>query len=590
MLFPGVRPSRKTAIDEIKTALEGDRSAVYLDANVLIHCYEMSALASEDLLRGLERYGDRVRVPLWAARETWTHLRGLTSSRPLKKLAEKVRSSLERFRSETTRYLHDGAVRGMGDDYHQQLSEAIDKTLSLVQLVGNYEPKIDQTTARLLPFMETRHLTSDLRPILKEVAETAALRAAHHVPPGFKDAPQQVAVDMEEDHSTPPSRKGKTFNPHGDLINWLEILKDCDAHGVEQLIFVTRDVTKGDWVYAPDMVLNDKGQPQRNNHLLTLPHPLLAQEARQRCPTLKGVHVISVEMLAHIWNDMGVDVGNLVTALQTNASPTIEGPVLINGGAVETAPDYRPSFESSDMIYEPDPNDDLDRLIIDLEGEGWTAQNDAVRRLESQLTNLNRAQRIQVGRGIVSAANEGAREPAELLERVLDNERLGRPLRSEILIGALAEIYIAEDGVPKKPLATSGIIASLFKHQNRATLSEAYEVVLGRLRPVRRKYLALPRDAQQQIALEFSLHRGELVSLSVGSVPLLEQDAPSSRTFRRRGRGLEMGIADLVGLIADEFIVPPEIFVMDLSMTANIAVPGDNGFINWGPQTGVLLR
>lgn len=591
MLFPEVRPFRKPAVDEIKHALESDAASIYLDANVLIHCYEMNALASEDLLRTLERYGDRVHVPLWAARETWVHLKDLNSAKPLRKLADKIRNSLERFRAETTRYLDDDAVPGMSrDDYQLQLGDAVTAANDLMQRVANYEPKIDQTTARLLPFIEARRLASNLQPIFAEVSHTAAARVAHKVPPGFRDASSAAAEEVDED---PPAqgRRGKAFNPHGDLISWLEILADCHARDIEQLIVVTRDVTKGDWVYSPRIVLNEKGQPQANNHLLTLPHPLLAQEAMGRCPAVKGVHVITVEMLAHIWNDMGIDVGNLVAALQP-VSAAADTPPVVN--TVPSDPpdgtDYVARFGSEDTYYEPNPENDLDQLIIDLDSDGWTAQNEALRRLENQLASLSRAQRIQIGRGVVSAANEGAREPSEFLERVLENEALGRALRSDILIGVLAEIYIAVGGMPKKPVATANIIATIYNYQGHANLADAFGAVIDRLKPVRNRYLGLPRDCEMQIPLEISLQRDTLVSLSVGAVSLLEQDPPSSRAFRRRGRGLDIRAGDLVNLVAEEFLVPMHVLTTDLSPAANITLPGDLGFIEWGPETGTLLR
>ncbi len=74
MLFHDVSPSRDESVAEISAALQAEKGRVYLDTNVLIHCYEMSALASNDLLSALGRYGSRVGVPIWAANETWEHL------------------------------------------------------------------------------------------------------------------------------------------------------------------------------------------------------------------------------------------------------------------------------------------------------------------------------------------------------------------------------------------------------------------------------------------------------------------------------------------------------------------------------------
>ncbi|MDC6657945.1 hypothetical protein OEZ74_27095, partial [Leclercia adecarboxylata] len=121
---------------------------------------------------------------------------------------------------------------------------------------------------------------------------------------------------------------------------------------------------------------------------------------------------------------------------------------------------------------------DLDQLITGLTGEGWKIQNQAARRLEPLLPGATRSQKIQVGRGLVAAANYGALEPAEFLEKLLAQDSLDIAVRADVLIGALAEVYLAETGEPKKPVATRAIAATLYRHENDTALRPAYQVVL----------------------------------------------------------------------------------------------------------------
>ncbi|ESZ61437.1 MULTISPECIES: PIN-like domain-containing protein [unclassified Mesorhizobium] len=590
MLFPLVSPSLEECTTAISEALQDDHGRIYLDANVLIHCYEMSSRASETLLRTLERYGNRVGVPIWAARETWDYITKRTNKRPLYALSERMRTDFTRFRTETTRYIDNSALGGSSkENYQKEVVEAFGEALTLIQRVAQHEPKIDETTGRLLPFIDERRVPSRLTAIIEEVSRTAAARIAHRVPPGFADAPPP---SVEEENHTIKS-KGKIVNPHGDIIIWFEILEDCLRHQAEHLVIVTRDTRKEDWVYSPKKVRDDKGRLQDNRTGITLALPLLVYEAQQACPSLKSVHIISVEMLAAIWTMQRFDVSDLAAALQADEEePAPDDNAQDSGSARGDESDaaYTAEFGSADMTYEPDPDDDLDQLIVDLSIDGWKAQNQAVRRLEPQLGSLNRAQRIQVGRELVSAANTGAVEPAEVLDRVLSNKGLGRPLRSDLLIGALAETYIAETGEPKKPIATRGIAASLYQSQGDEEVADAYDAVLSRLRALRREYLALPHEDPREIKLDIALQMGELVNVSVGEFFLLEQDAPPARALQRSGNDVTMSIAELVDLLAEEFVVPASALVTDLSATTSISVPEHLGFVAWGPQTGMYLR
>jgi hypothetical protein len=593
MLLPDVSPSRDDCVAAVAAALLASKGRIYLDANVLIHCYEMNFAASDDMLKALEAYGPRVRVPAWAAKETWDYTTRRTSKRPLRPLSDKLRSDLQRFQKESTRYIDDGAVKGSTkDEFQQDLAEAVGGLVDLFKLVQDHEPKADQTTARLMPFIDEHRVPSDLTAILDEVTRTAATRMVHGIPPGFADwQPPSEEVDDDGRQSAKP--RGKQKNPHGDLIIWLEILQDCNREGAEQLVLVTRDTTKNDWVYVPKKIRNEKGQPLDNHGLVTLPLPLLVHEAQQKCPAIKGVYVITVEMLAHVLLSLKVDVTALAAALQAEteeASAENVAEVADTPRAAATDEDYVAEFDSQDMTAELSDDDAVDRRIQELSGEGWKAQNQAARHLEPLLPSTNRIQRVQIGRFLVEAANDGALAPAEFLSRVLADESLARSVRSDLLIGVLAAIYIDESGVPQKPVAARGITEVIFRHQATAVLAGAYEAVMSRLKSQSRKYLALPGEQSQQIPLSIALENGVLRGATAGNASLLEEDAPANRAIQRTGRSITMSTDDLVELLATEFVIPKPLLIADQASAASFEVPELIGFISWGPNTGTLLR
>lgn len=593
MLFPSPRPSLDECMQVAAEALQADSGRIYLDANVLIHCYEMSAGASEDLLKTLERYGDRVGVPVWAARETWDFITKRSRRKPLASLADRIKNEFKSFRRETTRYIDDSALGGASkDDYQRELGEALDGVIDKINKVAQHEPKIDQTTDRLLPFIEAHRVPSQMRSIFDEVARTAPFRTLHRIPPGFGDAPLPTGEEADAEPERPKS-KGKGVNPNGDLIIWFEVLEDCVRSNAEHLVIVTKDTQKGDLVYFPKKVRDGAGRLQDNRTGITLPQPLLVQEAMEVCPSLKSVSVISVEVLASIWTTQNFDVARLAAALQAegeDAEQSRDGEETPAHGAPPGDQAYTAEFKSADLSFEPTDEDDIGRLLLDLGVDGWKSQNQAARRLEPMLGSLDRDQRIYVGRELAAATFAGAVGPAELFDRVLTNDAAPTPLRSDLLIGVLAQTYIDDGGEPKKPAAARAIAEALYRHRGKPELADAYAAVLARLHPLRREYLALPEDGEIKIPLDIALQGTRLINVTAADVPLLEEAAPAGRALQRSGNDAELTIKELLELLAKEFVVPVSALQADLPEDARITVPEHLGFVAWGPQTGNQLR
>jgi hypothetical protein len=595
MLFPDIAPAREEVFASLADALVGKKTRIYLDASLLIHTYEISLAARDELFNALEGFGDRVAVPLWAARETWDFVRSRIARRPLDAPAGRLRRELDKFRAEALRYVDDETVSDLSkEDYQKQLDDALKAVRALADRVANYEPKADITTARLMPFIEARRLNSDLIEILATVNATAQVRALHNVPPGFGDTSGIVDEDSGGDRS--PSRsKGKQKNPNGDFIIWLEILADCKAINADQMVVITRDTNKGDWAYQPEKIKDEQGRPQINARVLTLPSPLLVHEACRHCRDLKGVHLVSLEMLAHVLQrNLRIRVPSLAAALQSEAREAATPRAPLPADATPPGPAEGVSaearFDSADMNYAYPRGDEIDELLRILSAEGWDLQNNAVRQIEPLLPRADRDQLLQVGRGLVNAANDGALEPIELLQRIFRDHAASVAIRSNMLIGVLAEIYVSESGEPKKPIAHPGLIDFVYAHERDAALAGAYASVIERLKAQRRAYLALPTDHATPISLEVALEGRRLRAIHAFGSSLLEEDAPASRALRMSGHETTIPAADLMTELSREFVVPAAMLKPDIPMTSQIQLPENIGYASWGPNTGVTLR
>jgi hypothetical protein len=161
MIFPDISPSRAGCQRQISEALSSSKTRIFIDANVLIHCYEMSRSACEELLTALEGFGDRVRVPVWAAKETWDHTRGLPSRQPLKKISNSVTKAIAQFKSESLRYVD---ARTFDDISADQFATDVEGLIAaadvLTRRTERLEPAHDDANARLLPFIANHSLSS----------------------------------------------------------------------------------------------------------------------------------------------------------------------------------------------------------------------------------------------------------------------------------------------------------------------------------------------------------------------------------------------------------------------------------------------
>lgn len=599
MIFPEIAPSRSECMRKVQEAFRSDGARVYVDASVLIHCYEMSRSAREELLHALDAFGDKVRIPVWSAKETWEHTRAQRTKWPLAKTASTLSRHITRFRAESLRYVDERTFDDMSmEEFTNELDVFLASGEVLVKRAERIDPGHDDANARLLPFIAGHALASDMTVIYDEVNRTGEARYTHDVPPGFGDGGVKSANSEAEEGDAGAQLKGKRRNRFGDLIMWLEALQDCGSPAAKHLVIVTRDNTKKDWVYNPERVTNDDGGLQQNGGLITLPLPLLTQEAKSRCPHLEGVHVISLEMLTQVLRTgHGARVANLVRALQpdvgTPKGTSKDARAERRGEIVEGEP-VALTFGSSDMMFETSDEDAKDpvwQAVAGLRAEGWTVTNAAAGALTELMHGVDASQAKQIGRGIVAASNDDALKPIELAQFVLNGANCSAEVRANLLTGMLGETYFDENGEPKKPAAHSDIAAILFDHAGDIDTRVAYVATISTtLDPFRKLYLALPGEPERTVPIELQLNGSRLLGCQAAGKDLLEMNAPESRQLISGGRSEEMPVTDLLAAIAREFVVPESILTLEGPTNFQIELPERIGFVAWGPNSGELLR
>ncbi len=593
MLFHEIELSREEILKAVADALEHPQSGIFVDTSVLLHCYEMRKGARQELLDAFAKLGNRLRIPLWAARETWDRTRGNNPfpQKPLQDPFARLDKALKQFVTEAKRYVDDETITQpeslTRNQYEDKLTTAQKGILDVANMARSYQRKADETSAVLIPFLNARLLPSDLIPILSRVRDEASLRHTHSVPPGFSDA---GASDSSEG-----GPRGKPQNAHGDLIIWFEILDIVKKEEIKHLVLITRDVKKGDWAYKPNRLKDEQGR-MRENLSVTLAHPLLVHEAKMQCPTLESVHVISLDEFAQIANsNLGFTLPELLAALQFEdmIQPT-QNPPESAPAPVDQADEEEITFSPADLLYEFNEDNTVDKIIEDLRVSDFRLQRQAIERLGPQLPGATREQLIQIGRALATAASMRAVAPLEMLSELLTGQSTTSRVRSYLLVGALAAVYLTDSAELKKPTATPELAATLFSRENDDALKPAYNVVLQRLEPQRKQYLALPTEDPRPITLDFTTERAGaglpiLRGILAGDHELLGQGAAQSRRIVT-SQGEEVDVEGLIYRLSQEFVVPVGRFHSEEAGTFRFTLSDTLGFVRWGPGSGVDLR
>jgi PIN like domain len=227
---------RTPASSEVDTALR--EAVVAVDANVLLNLYRFRAQTSQDLIKILERLGDRLVVPHQALREFWRHRqRSAASPQSATSTAEEaiVKSTAGLTQSIEGWAKHVGVDAGelatltsRISDFAQTMKSALATTLDEEGGRNSAGDSILEDLERLLDGRVTEPLSED---IWNECVAEAQRRIQAEEPPGYRDAAKEDG-DIAEGGA-------------GDYLVWYQATRHA-ASVPSDLVIVTSD-EKDDW-------------------------------------------------------------------------------------------------------------------------------------------------------------------------------------------------------------------------------------------------------------------------------------------------------------------------------------------------------
>lgn len=236
-LYDGDFVGFRTATDhELEVALNS--AVVAVDANVLLNLYRFRAQTSRDLIKVLERLGDRLVVPHQSLREFWRHRQRnaaspraatLAAEDALGKAARLLNAALETWAKQVG--VDADELSALSQKVERFASGMKDELSSVYQDASSKTPGVDPILADLERLLEGRVTDAMAEDEWDRCLAEAHRRIEAEEPPGFKDAAKEEGDSAE--------------GGAGDYLVWYQATRHA-ASMDSDLIIVTAD-EKEDW-------------------------------------------------------------------------------------------------------------------------------------------------------------------------------------------------------------------------------------------------------------------------------------------------------------------------------------------------------
>ena len=269
-------------------AISAQSCIVYLDTSTLMWALRINAPAREQFIDWCRSFGERLRIPVWAAHELQRHLVEDTVQKTIKERSSACERQFHDFASLVAERSDDSIARAVVAGSSDTLIAKARMIQSQVRKMSDAirSGNLSAAYEKIIEFVNEFVMDSDLLDISKVLSAVGDFRYTHRVPPGFHDG-------------------AKSENRYGDLVMWEEILRDSVGTGSEQVghacIFISQD-EKTDWISASPLVEAGNGPEKQNrDHAKDVPlaHPLLQHEYEKRGGSGK-VYVVTPRRLSII--------------------------------------------------------------------------------------------------------------------------------------------------------------------------------------------------------------------------------------------------------------------------------------------------
>lgn len=236
----------------LENAVRGGQ--VFFDTNVLLNLYRYLDDSTDAFFRAMQGYGDRLHIPHQVAHEFWKNrinvMRGIQHFAAA--MEERFEDAFANVNDQIAEWeKRAGAKDGVGDELYSLVRKAQAGVLDRMREVENGRDRSENTEEDA---------------ILQRLADVLGDRV------GNQPTPTQLEEDRKEafrriESKLAPGFADKTKGPDAanDYFVWVQSLRMAHDLGATDIIFVTGDLAKRDWVADPESLV---------------PFPILVNDAR----------------------------------------------------------------------------------------------------------------------------------------------------------------------------------------------------------------------------------------------------------------------------------------------------------------------
>lgn len=469
--------SHKIHFEKVAAALKAETTVVFCDTSVLFWLFGLSAEARTEFLKWVsDKLQMRFRIPVWAAHELHKHMvESPARLLPLQSEIKSVQAKIKELKRLVSLAADNRRRPGFLDrrEYIAALDRSAEEFIKQCKAAGQTKMWQD-LAAEIVPFINEHVLSSNIFPLHGAEAEYGT-RVSGRVPPGFKD-------------------KNKPENRFGDLIFWQEIVKHCSDQPVFTSAVLLTDDNTPDWVFRPETVLDDGGNPHRNissdGYETFLAPPLLTHEIGTTSK-ISEFFIVNTTMLAvTLERFANYQIPALFAAVQ---------PVIPASGSP-------PASASSDEATAA--QDDVAPAAEVVEGLASTSAIEQERALDDLQQGINTysSDELQsLGRGVSQATRTELQNASNMIYRLdLLAESLPSEERNALYLGVLKDLYFDSSNRPR-PLPLDGDVEAVFHVLGKFDVSEALEKFGSEIGGHEDRYLRLPSKNAEKIRLSFML-------------------------------------------------------------------------------------
>lgn len=466
MHFPRKSLDVTDYLQKIKSLLNDDECAVFIDTNVISQLYRLNDSARQDFYNWVDYCGDRFHIPVWVIHEYSNKVYSLKTKDYLSEL-DSIKTQAKEFSriSDFVKgYVGDSLLQGsLYQGKLDELKRDVDDIKDLLNKISctinkNWNVQLRKVHNEIEQKLSSKSLSSNIYSMIPNLDVSYRQRYENQVPPGYKDG-------------------GKEDNKMGDLIIWKEILEFCRVNNIKKAVLLSRD-SKQDIVYSPEMQTIEDGRTAGESERVSIAKESLVYEFSVitggdaffiidfkifvRLFASEYRHLALSFQLATAEEEQEQESVNGITSSDVLQSPACEQESSINCSIgsdgeqsdTKTIPPLYLESALCDGQYDlENPKGCMDSYIKRLKSYNWYIQNPAINEIinnppiNAEDNETNRSSVFVLGRNILQSAVGSSGSAISFLEnfsRIIDSWKT--VFKKALIDGILYEIYFNSKG------------------------------------------------------------------------------------------------------------------------------------------------